>query len=119
VTKTKLDHPLHGSVNCEPDEVRALVEDLRAAEAEALLLDWNWWGRTNQRAPEEADWASRLILAVRRSGPSRIGAEMVRHWVQDFSLLNPSGATPAEGRDTMIEGESGILALGSRQEGPL
>jgi phage terminase large subunit-like protein len=119
MTRTKLDHPLNGSVNCEPDEVRALVGDLRAAEAEALLLDWNWWGRTNQRAPEETDWASRLILAVRRSGQTRIGAEMVRHWVRDFSLLNPSGAPAAEGRDTMIEGESGILALGSRQEGPL
>src|ERR1700688_3783299 len=70
--------------NFSPDsmahEARAAIGSLSAAEAEALRFDWSWWARGNQRAPESA-WANWLILAGRGFGKTRIGAEMVRHWV--------------------------------------
>jgi len=60
-----------------------------------------------------------LILAGRGFGKTRIGAEMVRRWVQDFPLVNLIGATAADARDIMIERESGILAICPRHERPL
>jgi phage terminase large subunit-like protein len=86
-------------------------------KAEALLFDWNFWARGNQRAPE-GNWASWLILAGRGFGKTRVGAEMVRHWVQNFAHVNLIGATAADARDIMIEGESGILAVCPRHERP-
>jgi len=105
-------------VSSLPGEVRAVIESLSPAEAEALRFNWNWWARRNQRAPESA-WANWLILAGRGFGKTRIGAEMVRRWVQDFPLVNLIGATAADARDIMIEGESGILAICARDERPL
>jgi phage terminase large subunit-like protein len=110
--------PANFCVNTIPDEVRAAVGSLSEAEAEALRFDWSFWGRPNQHAPE-GEWANWLILAGRGFGKTRIGAEMVRHWVRDFALVNLIGATAADARDIMIEGESGILALCPRHERPL
>jgi phage terminase large subunit-like protein len=100
------------------DEVRATIGSLSAAEAENLRFDWNLWARQNQNAPTGA-WANWLILAGRGFGKTRVGAEMVRHWVADFPLVNLIGATAADARDIMIEGESGILAICPRAERPL
>jgi phage terminase large subunit-like protein len=99
-------------------EVRAAIGNLSAAEAEGLRCDWDWWARDNQRAPAGA-WANWLILAGRGFGKTRTGAEMVRYWTKDFPLVNLIGATAADARDIMIEGESGILALCGRHERPL
>jgi phage terminase large subunit-like protein len=98
--------------------VRTALKRLSAVDAEALLFDWPWWARPNQLAPA-GDWATWLILAGRGFGKTRIGAEMVRRWVRDFALVNLIGATAADARDIMIEGESGILALCPRHERPL
>ena len=100
------------------DEIRAAIESLGAAEAEALRSDWGFWARENQRVPE-GNWANWLILAGRGFGKTRVGAEMVRLWIQDFALVNLIGATAADARDIMIEGESGILEICPRNERPL
>jgi phage terminase large subunit-like protein len=100
------------------DDIRAVIASLAAVEAEALLYDWSWWARDNQRAPA-AVWANWLILAGRGFGKTRIGAEMVRQWVRNFPFVNLIGATAADARDIMIEGESGILAICPRHERPL
>ena len=93
------------------------IESLSSGEAEALLYEWSEWMRDNQRPPE-GEWANWLILAGRGFGKTRVGAEMVRHWVKDFRFVNLIGATAADARDIMIEGESGILAICPRQERP-
>src|ERR1700693_4214612 len=87
----------NAAVTSLPGQIRAVIESLSPAEAEALRFNWNWWARRSQRAPESA-WANWLILAGRGFGKTRIGAEMVRLWVQDFPLVNLIGATAADAR---------------------
>jgi phage terminase large subunit-like protein len=99
-------------------KIRAAIRRLSAAEAAALLFEWNFWSRQNQRAPE-GPWANWLILAGRGFGKTRVGAEMVRRWIQDSPLVNLIGATASDARDIMVEGESGILAICPRHERPL
>jgi phage terminase large subunit-like protein len=101
-----------------PEEFKAALAHLSAAEAQALLFDWLWWARANQ-LPPAGNWAHWLILAGRGFGKTRIGAEMVRIWIRDYTLVNLIGATAADARDIMIEGESGILAICPRHERPL
>jgi phage terminase large subunit-like protein len=95
----------------------AAIGSLSSSAADAILHDWSVWARPNQRAPE-GEWANWLILAGRGFGKTRLGAEMVRHWVRDFEFVNLIGATADDARDIMIEGESGILAICPPQERP-
>jgi len=101
-----------------PVGINAALGSMTAAQAETLCFDWKFWARPNQQAPG-GDWSTWLILAGRGFGKTRVGAEMVRRWVRDFPLVNLIGATAADARDIMIEGESGILALCPGQERPL
>ncbi|HEX4138353.1 MAG TPA: terminase family protein [Bryobacteraceae bacterium] len=101
-----------------PTKLReAAIASLSNSAAEALRRDWATWERPNQRAPE-GDWATWLILAGRGFGKTRVGAEKVRQWVRNFSLVNIIGATADDARDIMVEGESGILAVCPRHERP-
>ena len=109
---------LSSGAEATPDKIKAALASLSEADAEALRFEWSWWARANQLAPEGA-WVNWVILAGRGFGKTRIGAEMVRRWVRKFPLVNLIGATAADARDIMIEGESGILALCPRQERPL
>lgn len=92
------------------ERVRVLAE-LRDDEAEALLCDWQAWARKEQLAPG-GDWLTWLILSGRGWGKTRTGAE----WVIGRARKNPRwrialvARTAADVRDTMVEGESGILA---------
>ena len=49
------------------------------------------------------------MLAGRGYGKTRVGAETVRRWVQEFEFVNAIGPTAAAVRDIMVEGESGLL----------
>lgn len=104
-----------------PPRARAgWLASLSAAEAEALLYDWGFWARPGQMAPV-SDWFCWLVLAGRGFGKTRMGAEWVRARVTGASPLSaPAGApgrlalvadTFADGRDVMVEGESGLLAV--------
>ncbi len=73
------------------------------------------------------DWTTWLILGGRGAGKTRTGAE----WVKSLSLGDPVlGGEPMErialvaetygdGRDVMVEGESGLLAICNPSERPL
>lgn len=101
-----------------PAEARAEVLDgLSDEEAAALLYDWRFVARPAQLEPE-GGWQYWLILAGRGFGKTRTGAEMVRKWARDYSLVNLIGATADDARDIMIEGESGILAICPPDERP-
>ena len=58
------------------------------------------------------DWHIWLILAGRGWGKTRTGAEVIREWVNSGKCkrLHIVARTAADARDTMIQGESGILA---------
>lgn len=93
------------------DERRALLDGLSDSDADDLLHDWRFWARPDQIAPP-GDWRTWLILAGRGWGKTRTGAEWVRSEVEAGrrGRLALIGATAADVRDVMIEGESGIMA---------
>lgn len=82
-----------------------------AAALEAELYDWTTEARPNQLAPE-GDWLVWLILAGRGFGKTRTGAEWCKLQAQEPSTRGALvGATLDDVRDTMVEGESGLLAV--------
>ncbi len=95
-----------------PNEKRSkFLARLKPDEAEAFLYDWRIWARDKQLAPP-GDWLVWLVLAGRGFGKTRIGAEWVRGNPQPAAgeRIALVGATAADVRDVMVEGESGILA---------
>ena len=92
------------------DAIRTLTPNPEAAEA--ILYDWTFWGRTNQQPPD-GDWRTWVVLAGRGFGKTRTGAEWVRTQVEQEgrSRIAIIGATAADARDVMVEGESGLLAV--------
>lgn len=89
------------------------------AEAVGLAHDWQVWARDEQLPPAGA-WLVWLVLAGRGFGKTRTGAEWVLQRVREgarrIALVAP---TAADARDTMIEGEAGILARAHPHERPL
>ncbi len=90
-----------------------MLEKLTEAEAEALLYDWEGvWARPAQLPPPEA-WSTWLFIGGRGTGKTRSGAEWARH--KAYTMPGSRGAligpTAADVRDTMILGESGLLAV--------
>jgi len=86
----------------------------------ALLNKWSFWARSTQIAPEGM-WTFWLLLAGRGFGKTRTGAEWVNERVQQgkakrIALVAP---TAADVRKTMVEGESGILAISPPWNRPL
>ena len=84
-------------------------DDERANE---ILYHWPAWARPAQLAPA-GEWRVWLILAGRGFGKTRSGAEWVRGEVEAgrAGRIALVGATAADVRDTMIEGESGLLRV--------
>lgn len=59
-----------------------------------------------------------MILAGRGWGKTRTGAEAIRAWARDYPIIHLIGRTPADVRDVMVEGVSGILAITPKWERP-
>ena len=102
-----------------PEQLAAFLKRTSDRELEAIEHDWGWWGRRNQQAPK-GDWRTWLLLAGRGFGKTRSGAECIRdqvihHRRRRIALVAP---TAADARDVMVEGESGLLAIGPPQQRP-
>ena len=93
--------------------------DLTEDQQRQAMWDWTLWARPKQLAPE-GDWRVWLILAGRGFGKTRSGAEWVRQKVQQgqANRIALVGATAADVRDTMVEGESGLLRIFPTGERP-
>ena len=100
-----------------PEECARRIRELTNRQARALYFDWSFWARPNQRLPE-GDWICCLVMAGRGFGKTRMGAETVRIWKNDFPLVNIIGPTADDARDVMVEGESGILSVCPPRERP-
>lgn len=93
-------------------ERRAAIEELAPEEQRELRHHWCLYARSGQ-VPPDADWRTWLILAGRGFGKTRAGAE----WVRALAEADPGvrvalvGATLAEARAVMVEGESGVMAV--------
>ncbi len=102
------------------EQMAALPAEERLAKLAALSdefvagLEYHWpvWARAAQLAPAQP-WRVWLILAGRGFGKTRAGAEWVRARAEADGRLRIAlvGATMAEARSVMIEGESGLLAI--------
>jgi len=83
--------------------------------------DWEWnHARADQRPPKwSADWLVWLLSGGRGSGKTRTGGE-VTHRVTKFTprliLIAPTGP---DLRETMVEGESGLLATSPPDNRPI
>jgi phage terminase large subunit-like protein len=76
--------------------------------------------RPDQRPPKwTQDWLTLLLRGGRGSGKTRTGSEITNRVTKKVSRLILIAATGPDFRDTMVEGESGILATSPPGQRPL
>ncbi len=105
-----------------PGPRAAFLASLTPEEAEGLAYDWPTWARPEQVPPDgDPSWTVFLALGGRGSGKSRSGAEWIRKMAREYSGCRIAlvGRTSADVRDTMVEGEAGLLAIHPPSERPL
>jgi hypothetical protein len=90
-------------------ERAAFIARLAPDEALALLYDWQVWARDAQ-LPPPGQWRFWWIKAGRGFGKTRSGAEWVHEQARKYEWISLVGPTLDDVRETMIEGESGLLA---------
>ena len=96
------------------------MDSFTPRELREIAYDWDLWARPSQVAPT-GDWLTWLVMAGRGFGKNRLAAEWLRQRVnsEDAKRIAIVGRTPADVRDVMIEGESGILAVFPPDERPM
>lgn len=89
-------------------------------EARDLLFDWRSWAREKQ-LPPLGDWLIWLLLMGRGSGKTRTGAEETRRGVAagEYGRIALVGKTPADVRDVMVEGDSGLITIAPPESRPI
>ena len=96
------------------------LAELSQDEQLAMAHHWPLFARPEQLAPA-GDWQIWLILAGRGFGKTRAGAEWVRSVAEGDAAARVAlvGASLAEVRAVMVEGESGIMAVSPISRRPL
>jgi phage terminase large subunit-like protein len=100
-------------INALPPPTRkSLLKSLSAADADLLASEWRFWARDSQLAPD-GDWRIWLFLGGRGAGKTRSGAEWIAEEVccGRMARIGLIGATHADARAVMVEGESGLLNI--------
>lgn len=102
-----------------PANFNILVEDTEKYYRHFVQGDWHRWARKNQLAPDTM-WRTWLLMGGRGSGKTRAAAEWVRRMMeaQTCSRIALIGPTFADVRDVMVEGESGLLAIATKDHRP-
>lgn len=92
-------------------ERNRILESLTDQQCTELLYDWAFRARPSQIAPT-GEWNGWLIIAGRGWGKTRVGAEFIRAEIESgrAKRVGLVAETSADGRDVLVEGESGILA---------
>ena len=95
--------------NAGPD---AVLSALSEPEKAALRYIWRLHARKNQ-LPPEGDWLTWLVLTGRGWGKTRVMSEWIRGRIESGEARRIAlvGRTPADARDVMVEGESGLLSV--------
>lgn len=98
-------------LDLSPQELLTLQSQLTPDEKAVLAYQWERWARSSQLCPPGA-WDGWLIIAGRGWGKTRVGSETVRAEVESgrSRRIGLIAETSADGRDVIVEGESGILA---------
>jgi phage terminase large subunit-like protein len=98
-------------------EIRDLIYLLPDNEAYRLRYDYEFWARPGQRLPE-GNWRVWFLNGGRGSGKTWTGSQVIKKWSHTNELMLLIGRTAYDVRDTMIEGDSGILATAPKQWRP-
>ncbi len=90
----------------------AVLGALSEPEKAALRYLWSVHARKNQ-LPPPGEWLTWLVMGGRGFGKTRVGAEWTRGRVDsgEAQRIALVGRTPADARDVMVEGESGLLSV--------
>jgi phage terminase large subunit-like protein len=102
------------------EDMQQRIRDLSDEEVIKLYRHWYFPGARRAQIPPLGDWRVWLLLAGRGFGKTRTGAEFVRACVKErlarrIALVAP---TALDARNVMVEGESGLLAIGPPDERP-
>ena len=88
-------------------------------QAAAPILGWQDFARPEQIEPS-GEWVTWLYMAGRGAGKTRAGAEWVHQQIASgMRRVALVGATAADVRDVMVEGESGIMATAPKNARPI
>jgi phage terminase large subunit-like protein len=83
-----------------------------AGQLADALADGGWRARARQsQLPPHGDWNGWGLLGGRGLGKTWVSSNYTNEMAQTVSRIALIGATAADVRDTMIEGESGILRM--------
>lgn len=99
------------------EEIKNLIRSLPTEEAYKLKYDYDFWARPTQRLPS-GTWRCWFLKGGRGSGKTWTGANAIKTWSHKYPRLLIIGRTAYDVRDTMVEGESGILAISPKQWRP-
>jgi phage terminase large subunit-like protein len=99
---------------------QAWIKGLGPGQITAIKYGWRGVrARPEQLAPP-GDWRIWLVCAGRGFGKTRCGAEWIREqWKAGCTRMALVGATAADVRDVMIEGDSGLMNVGPPDERPV
>ena len=99
---------------------KELINNLTDEELLEIKYNWELWARPKQlEGFTNDDWTYWLIQAGRGFGKTRTGAETTRKMVMEYGYKHIvlCGPTPADVRDVMVEGESGLKAISAPWDG--
>lgn len=83
---------------------------------------WRVHAHPYQYPPEDGDWTLFLLLGGRGAGKTRAGAEWVRRFVRERTKparIALVSETYADGREVMIDGDSGLARIGAEDGRPV
>lgn len=102
-----------------PEQQAEIFAHYTAEDYEKLTYDANFWLRPEQKIPD-GDWFITALVAGRGFGKTLTASQ----WIRKKALANPgcriaiAARTVADVRNTMILGESGVLAVHAEHERP-
>ena len=92
-------------------EREKILNKMSPKAVKALRHDWLFWGRPKQHLPN-SDWDELWAIAGRGFGKTRMATEAVRKKVEEgVMIIALVGRTPADVRDVLINGESGLMGI--------
>lgn len=93
--------------------LRHLLDQLSEREAfdyeRVIRYEWERWARPKQLPPAKP-WDVLGLVAGRAGGKTRPGSQITIKWAEENPRIALVGRTIRDGRETMILGESGIVA---------
>jgi phage terminase large subunit-like protein len=97
----------------------AVMAAMDEEKMEELRYGWSGVRARDEQIPPPGEWRTWLLLAGRGFGKTRTGVEWVyeqvwEHGRQRIALVAP---TAADARDVIVEGESGLLNIGTPKDG--